>query len=190
MDKKFSDLLKIVRSAKEGDEKSKEEIIKRFQPLTNKKIKNVHLKNYDLEDLHQEADRFILIAINKFNIEKSSNFPSYVKYTLFNNFNYLVRRKSRYEKETSLNKENDEGCELIEMVADNIDIENAFMTKEQNFELSSAIGKLPLDDQDMIDCVFFKGWRINRYAKYRDIDSRAAYRKGANILKKLRKMLE
>lgn len=44
-------LFRVVRNAKDGDNESKEEIIKSFMPLIMKKIKKVYIKDYDLDDL-------------------------------------------------------------------------------------------------------------------------------------------
>lgn len=184
------ELLRVVRNAKNGDDGSKEEIIKSFMPLIMKKIKKVYIKNYDLDDLCQESYEFILRAIDKFNIEKSDNFLSYVKYALINNFNYLLRGKIRYKSEMSLNKENEDGCEIIEMLADNVDIENAYIKKEQNLKLIAAISKLSLDEQDLIRYIFFKEWKVNEYAEYKRTSCKDVYRKRAKIIKKLRELLK
>lgn len=98
MDYKYIE--KLVLSAKDGDEVSKEKLIEEFNPLIKSLSHKTHLSNYTTEDLINECYISLFKCIKLYNPE-NHRFVAYATNAIKNNLNYLIRRNLVHREITS-----------------------------------------------------------------------------------------
>ena len=134
----------LLEKAKNNDSNSKEEIIKMYYPLIIKEAKAIYLKNKSFEDIVQIGIINLLHVIDVFDLSKNvDKFPSYALWAIKNGYKYLCRSQIKYNSEFSLNKVNDDGCELGDSIIDqNINVEDTVIKNTIDENLHLALEKL------------------------------------------------
>ncbi|QXM05159.1 sigma factor [Crassaminicella indica] len=89
---------KLINMCKAGDEKAKEEMLKKLKPLIFVSIKKYYFGNEEWNDLLQEGAVKILNEIERFDEAKGVPFLGYIKLQL--KFFYMEKRK-KVRKEIS-----------------------------------------------------------------------------------------
>lgn len=183
-----NDIENLVKEAKLGDAYAKEELVNKFKPFIIKRAQGVFIKNYDMEDLIQIGVISVLRAIERYKLEKE-NFVSYVTYAITNNFNYEIRKRNKERFESSLNKEADEGLEILDLVADEDNIEENYINKETQDKLLKAINMLSMEEKDLIKMVYFEKIKIKKYAENKGLKYGTVLKRKRVIMEKLRMYL-
>lgn len=177
----------ILIKAKNGDKKCKEEIIKRYTPLVYKFSLNYFVVGDTDEDLRQRGYVSILHAINMYDIEKGSNFTAYIKNTVINNYNVLVRNTMKLQGVSSLNRTNDEGFEILDLIESDENIENDIIKKENINELRRALNNLNEEEREFILFINQKNsGAIAQYSRTKQISYKKCIRMKDRIMEKLR----
>lgn len=179
----------LVKEAKLGNSNDKEELVNRFKPFIVKRAQGVFIKNYDMEDLIQIGVMSILRAIESYKLERK-NFVSYVTYAITNNFNYEIRKRNKDRFESSLNKETDEGLEILDLVSDEGNIEENYINKEMRDKLLKSINMLSLEEKSLIQMVYFEKIKIKDYAESKGIKYGTVMKRKRVVMEKLRMHLE
>lgn len=180
--------------AKRGDEKSKEELIKKYYPLIIKEAKNVFLKDVTFEDLIQIGILNLINALDKYDLDKGTiYFTGYVAMAIKNGFRYLCRREIRYNDEFSLNKTNGEGLELgLNIVDDSSFTEDIIINNLLKEVILKALDTLDTEERALIDFLYISNSKANlsKYAVitkkdyyYLTVLKKRALKKLATILK-------
>lgn len=177
-------LIKLVIQARQGNTQALETILKSFERFINKFSSCVYMKNYDYYDIVQECYLSLMLAIHKCDLEKY-NFVGYATSTMKNNIFCKIRKLSRQNTETSLDKKlcNESEAtfeDLLEYI--NSDIENVF--------LYNAINSLNAEDHELLVYVFFLGYTLREYSKLKGISYGICSRKKREILKELKRKLK
>lgn len=164
----------LIILAKNGDEKSKEEIIKMYYPLIIKEAKGIFLKDKTFEDLIQIGIMNLLKGLKKFDVTKDfSSFSSYILWSIKNGYRYLCRSEIRYNSELSINKTTDDGFEFVDGLLDcSVDIERNFARDLINSNLYLALKNLDEDEKEIIEQLYLKFEKPNlsRFAKEKEKD--------------------
>lgn len=184
-----NDIEFLVKKSKEGDLKSKEELLNRFKPYIIKKAREIYIKNYDIDDLIQIGNISIIKAIDKYNLDKG-NFVSYVTFAINNNFNYEIRRMSKTRYDSSLNKNIDDNLEIIDIIAWKENIEENFIRKQNLKYVKNALNKLNENERKLIYSIYFADIKIKEYAYKEGIKYGSALKRKTKILNKLRWILK
>lgn len=179
----------LVKKSKDGDLKSKEELLNRFRPYIIKKAREIYIKNYDIDDLIQIGDISIIKAIDKYNIDKG-NFVSYVTFAINNNFNYEIRKMSKTRCDSSLNKIVDDNLEIIDIITCEENIEEDFIRKEKLNHVKIALNKLNKNERNLIYSIYFADVKLKEYAFKEGIKYGSALKRKTKILNKLRGILK
>ncbi len=179
---------KLVEEAKGGDVNCKEEIINRFKPFVVKKAQGVFIKNYDIEDIIQIGIISILRAIESYNLEKG-NFVAYVTYAITNNFNYEIRKRNKERFESSLNKEGKDGGEILDLVPEDYNIEEEYISQELIMKLHKAINMLSDEEQSLIRIFYFEKVKIKDYSEDIGVKYGTILKRKRSAIEKLRKYL-
>lgn len=184
-----NDIEFLVKKSKEGDLKSKEELLNRFKPYIIKKAREIYIKNYDIDDLIQIGNISIIKAIDKYNLDKG-NFVSYVTFAINNNFNYEIRRMSKTRYDSSLNKTIDDNLEIIDIIAWKENIEENFIRKQNLKYVKNALNKLNENERKLIYSIYFADIKLKEYAYKEGIKYGSALKRKTKILNKLRWILK
>lgn len=179
----------LVMEAKNGNEEAFEEIVNRFKGFIYKICKETYIAGYDTDDLLQIGYTTLIKAVQKFDLNKNNNFTAYATSAIKNNFYYEIRQKSRYNAETSLNKELDEGIEFIENIVSEEDVEKEFLLKESIKELNNALMKLSPNERELIQHVYFNNGTLKEYARLKNMNYVTCTKLKERILKKLKKLI-
>lgn len=183
-------LEELVLKAKNGDNEALVEIINRFKGFIYKTSKEIYINGYDTEDLLQIGYMSLINAVFKFDLNKNKNFTSYVSSAIKNNFYYEIRQKSRYNAESSLNKELDEGIEFIENLVSDENLEEKVLLKEDIYSLYKALKLLSPEERELINYVYFKHGKLKEYSKIKNMNYVTCIKFKEKILKKLKKLME
>lgn len=184
------DLDKLVLEAKKGSETAMEEIVSKFKGFIYKASKEIYISGYDLEDLLQIGYESLIKAVMKYDRSKNNNFTSYAIRAINNNYFYEIRQKSRYNSETSLNKEIDEDLNLIDLFATEECIEEDYIIREEHEQLREAIKLLKAEERELIEYVYINEGRLVDYAKLKNIKYVTCVKFKDRILCKLRKTIK
>ena len=178
----------IIKRAKNGDDEAKTSLLESYTPLVYSLARNIYIKGYDDEDLVQEGFNSILKAITKYDPEKGVEFGFYLKQSIKFNYYYIIRQKSRYNCETSLNKISKEGVEYINTLEDEFNLEDNIIGKERIESLFEALDVLKKEERELIEMIFSKGYGgIKSYAELKGLNYSTVSKRKERIIEKLRK---
>ncbi|GFP76090.1 sigma-70 family RNA polymerase sigma factor [Clostridium fungisolvens] len=164
----FNNIEKLVLLCKSGDESSKEAIAAEFTPYIINLSKKCYVSFYDFEDIKNEC-YFTLFKCIKLYDTRKHRFVAYATNALRNSVNLLIRN--------SLNKRPLDGTQTISFdssidelsVIDDMNLEDFICNKLIVTSLHSQIKKLSLEEQELIDYVYFKGCTFRKYADLKNI---------------------
>lgn len=180
----------LLLKAKQNDKKAMGEIVEKFTPFVIKTAKSIYIKGLDIQDLIQMGKISIIKAVNMFDVDKSNGFTSYVTNTIMRNFYTLIRDNVKKASYCSLNSLNKEGCELIDTLASDEDLEEDFSRKEEKRMLAKALNKLLDKEKEIICWFYFENRTLQEYANFKGIAYRTAIDRKKRALIKLRSIIE
>ena len=187
-------LSEIVKKAKEKDQDSMLTLIKKYSPLVDKYSRIYKLKDYEKSDLKQEGNLTILNAINKFNLSKNPNaFDGYTINSIKNKYGTLARTHIKRNTESSLNmiSNNDDSCEIINLIEDPLNIEENLIKSEETSRLYSALNTLSKEELTLIDVVYLKkSHSLLKYCKENNLPYHISRYKLKKSLEKLKTFLQ
>lgn len=187
-------LSEIVKKAKEKDKDSILTLINKYSPLVDKYSRIYKLKDYEKSDLKQEGNLTILNAINKFNLSKNPNaFDGYTINSIKNKYGTLARTHIKRNTESSLNmiSNNDDSCEIINLIEDPLNIEENLIKSEETSSLYSALNTLSKEELTLIDVVYLKkSHSLLKYCEENNLPYHISRYKLKKSLEKLKKLLQ
>lgn len=184
MYKEFEDL---VIKGREGDVKAKEAIVDKLTPLIIKSIRRYYNNLNEFEELLQDGRLQVLQCIEDYDINKGAYFIGYVQTML----KYLYLNKHKVKRTPSLNIKvgEDEDDELINLIADDVDIEELIVREEVKDELYRALEKLTKRQKEVIYYFYFGKVAIKDIAERLKISYRTVVNIKVQGLEKLRKYM-
>lgn len=179
------DFNELCFSAKKGDEKSSEEIIKRLNPLI------ISLANKfpydDFDDMIQDGRVRVMECINEFDRDKGKEFLGYVNMQL--RFFYRNRAKLR-NYALSLNEkasDDDEEAEIIDFIKDERLLPEEILIKNMELkELKKAYEKLTDKQKKIIALHYFGGMSMAYIARDMGMHYQSVVKLKNRALKKLK----
>ena len=183
-------LIEKIVLAKSGDKEAMGEIVGKFTPFVIKTAKSIYIKSWDIEDLIQIGQVSIIKAVNMFDTDKSNGFTSYVTNAIMRNFYTLIRDNVKKTSYCSLNSSNEEGSELIDIIASDEDIEEDFIKEEEKRRLTKALNKLLEQEKEIIYWFYFENRTLQDYVNFKGIAYRTAVDRKKRALIKLRTIIE
>lgn len=177
----------LVRKAKSGDLKSKEEIINRLQPLLVSSIRRYYYNKNELEDLMQEGNLKILESINTYDENKGVYFLGYIKTML--KYMYLDKHKERYH--ISLNEKRADGeTEILDLlVSQDMDILETLASKEEIEGLNNNLKNLTARQGEIIRFFYIENMNMHEISEILNISYRTVVNTKTMALKKLRDLM-
>ncbi|MBV7271467.1 sigma-70 family RNA polymerase sigma factor [Clostridium sp. PL3] len=167
-----------------------EEVIKRYTPFVIKTARSIYVKGQEVEDLIQIGQASIIKAVNMYDTERENAFTTYVFNTIRRTLYLLIRSSVKDAKCCSLNTSNNEGCELIDVLAGDEDIEEEMIKKEEKAMLAKALRKLNEQEKEIIYWFYFEKRSLREYASLKGIYYKTAGDRKKKALRKLKKCLE
>lgn len=193
MVKKDLNLVEVLKKAKNKDEIAIVNLIKKYDPLVNKYSRIYKLKDYEEDDLKQEATMAIMNAIEKFDLSKNPNtFDGYTINSIKNKYGTLARKHIKRNDESSLNIiTNEDSSELISLIEDPINIENNYVKTSETLRLQAILNTLSKEELDLINAVYLKkSHSLLKYCKEKNINYANCRRQLKKSLEKLKQLLQ
>lgn len=183
----YKELEDLVMKAKMGDRKSKEIIVEKLTPLIIKSIRRNYNNINEFEDLLQEGRLQVLQCIEDYDVNRETYFAGYVQAML----RYLYLNKHKAKKVTSLNVRvgEEEDGELIDLIADDVDIEEMIIEEEVRKDLYSTLEILTLRQKEVIYYFYFRQMAIKDIGDLLQISYRTVVNTKTQALDKIRKHL-
>lgn len=150
------ELLDLIIESRKGNRRALEKIICNFTPLVNKLSFKYFIKGYDSEDLKQIGFISLIKAINMYDINSSNSPVSYIKNTIEKNYFYEIRKNSKGNYIASLDKENDEGIRMIDLIQSTDNLEEDYILKNRRELLNKILGKLTCNERKLIQYAYGK----------------------------------
>lgn len=169
----------LVKSAKDGNEASINEIINKFKYFIIKQANRYRIPSYDFEDLIQYGNLSVIKAVKQYRYGKES-FTTYCTRSVINNFNALLKSQIKHYREVQ--NEN-----ILNLQVYDFKFEEEFIRTE---DAKEALNILEEDEKKIIKDIYFSDKTLKESA----LESNMKYRKAFDIKKhaliKLKKYLE
>lgn len=183
----YEKITELIVKSKNGDKDSISELIGTYENLIKKYVAHYFINGYEDEDLEQIAKLAVVEAIKIYDITKGANFTGFLDKVLRNKFVNLISKKSNQQVNISLQKENEEGTELQEILVDDFNIEQNYIDNEERERLKVALQTLT-DEERAIIYAAYKGYGgLKEYSRVMKISYRVCGYKRDKILNKLKK---
>lgn len=179
----------LVALAKQGNEKAFESIMKKLEPFIYKNVHSIYVKGYDDDDLKQLCYMALMRAIDKFDLDKNSNFTSYAMISIKNALNYLVRRKHRNNEEISINTPIGDGIKLEDCLVSECSIEDDLIKKEAYALISKACSKLSPKEKELLKFILKGRGGLLEYSKKYATPYSTCFKRKARLIDKIKKMV-
>lgn len=140
--------------AKNGDETSTEEILKRFNPLLISLAKRFPYD--DFNDMLQDGREVLLRAIKEFDVNKGKEFIGFANMRL--NYFFIGRyRKRNLNLSLNVKAGDDDEDEIIDLIESrNLSPEDEFFQNNLDEKLKNAFKKLTEKQKNIIELYFFE----------------------------------
>ena len=179
----------LIIKAKQGDKNALEEILNKFQPLINKTTASFYIYGCDFEDIRQIAVLGIINAVNKFDINLSASFPSYVKECVRNSMYKEIEKATKHYYKNKLSKEIAEFIDIKEIIDEKIDIQEDYIKKMNKKNLEKAISLLKEEDRNLLKVLYVENKTLKSYSKDNNIEYHKARYKKDKVIKNLKETL-
>lgn len=178
----------LVKSAKEGNIRSKEEIVSKLQPLLVSSIRSYYNIARDYDDSMQDGNLLILECIESYDEEKGVYFLAYVK----SKITYLYLNKNKERIHLSLNEKLKDGeNELIDLIeSGEIDILDRIIKSQGNLHLYEAYEGLSKREKEVISLYYIRGDNMKEIAKKLGVSYRTVVNTKVNAILKLKTHLQ
>lgn len=159
-----------------------EEIVKDLRPLILSSIRKYYNKIYLYDELFQEGCVEVVEALLDYDPFTKVPFLAYIKKRLY----YFYLGKNHKKEEISLDKENEEGDALIELLASDTDIEGDFLEKTEYKELQIAVSRLPERQRNIVIDFYFHRMKLKEISLKYGISYRSCVNSKTQGLENLR----
>ena len=170
----------LVKSSKDGDEKSKEKLLAEFRPFITNISKRTFINGYEFEDIVNECYKILLRCISLYKID-SHRFVAYASNGIKNSINSLIRShlNNNYPL-IPLDNYIEETCssQLPET-------EDLIFNLYHMESLKYALSQLTEDERDLIKHIFFEEKTLKSYTYKKGISYSYGVKKKKYILDKL-----
>ena len=170
----------LVKSSKDGDEKSKEKLLAEFRPFIINISKRTFINGYEFEDIVNECYKILLRCISLYKID-SHRFVAYASNGIKNSINSLIRShlNNNYPL-IPLDNYIEETCssQLPET-------EDLIFNLYHMESLKYALSQLTEDERDLIKHIFFEEKTLKSYTDKKGISYSYGVKKKKYILDKL-----
>jgi len=184
----YDEIESLVKLAKVNDENAKEELMVKFTPLILNLSKKSYINSYEFADIKNECYQTLFKCVNLYNPDRH-RFVAYATNSIRNSVNLLIR--------TSIRRNNSEGPEAFTLdgklentlFSELEDPNNFFINKLYRTNLKAAVATLNLDEQELVDYVFYKKHSLKDYSKLKNIPYSLVITRKTEVLYRLKKYL-
>lgn len=161
----YKRIANLVGLSKQGDKQALGELLECYEEMIKGYGRRYFFVGYESEDLEQIARMKIIEVIDKYDITTGANFTGFIDKVLKNTFNGMLNKTDNVEHKASLNKVNEEGIELWEMLQDDFNLENYIIGNEKIEKLNYILSKLSEEERKIlfVSCSSYGG--LKEYAK-------------------------
>ena len=191
MDYKYIE--KLVKNSKDGDEISKEKLVKEFTPYILNLCSKTFIHGYEFSDLENECFKSLFKCVSPYKLE-NHRFVAYATNGIKNSIYDLIRK--------SQNRKKFDGNESLiitdefqdNLICDSINIEDLICRKFYYNDIHNTIKNLSENEQEIIKFLFFSTnahkKTIKEFSALKNISYACALKRRKNALKKLENHLE
>lgn len=172
----------LLKSARSGDEKSINEIIKKFTYFIIKKLSKYKIPSYDFEDLVQHGYLSVIKAVKLYKIG-SGSFTTYCTNSIVNNFNALLKGQIKHYREIQ-----DDG--ILSIQPYDFTLEDEIIAYDEIEKINREVDKLSDIEKKIIKSVYIDRITLKKTAEMLNINYRKAIEIKKESLNKLKKYLK
>lgn len=177
-----------VIGAKSGNQEELLKLFNQYKPFIYKTANQFNIRNHETHDLIQIGYIALTKAVQKYRTG-SSTFSSYAYNSITNAFRYTARQNKKYSRDLSLNlsvdAESGLNTEFIECIDSLENLDANIIKSEKLRELRRAVTKLPNDELELVNEVYYSGSSLKAYAEKKGINYLQVVGKKNKILEKL-----
>lgn len=184
----YNKIESLVRQAKDGDVKAKEELTTEFTPFIINLSKKSFVDSYEFEDIKNECYSTLFKCVKLYDCDKH-RFVAYATNAIKNSVNNLIRVSVRREKTEGPGAFILDG-NLENVLTSNLDeVDDYICDMLYSSKLKNVMKELSPSERELLDFVFFKKYTLIKYAKLKEIPYSTLVNRKNILLNKLRKML-
>lgn len=172
---------RIINRCQAGDKEAFQELIAKYHPYVYRFLVKITDDEDISQDLTQETFIKVIRNIDKFDINGSAKFSTYI-ITLCRNCYIDYYRKSRKTMSDVLIDEN--------LMADEAGIEEMVIDKELNQEVERELEQLPEEQRIAIRLKYIEGLTLKEIAEKMGVESKTIKSRIHNGIVKLRKIFD
>jgi RNA polymerase sigma factor (sigma-70 family) len=178
----------LVRHAKAGDLKAKEDLTYEFTPFIISISSKIYIHGYEKSDLKNECFLTLFNCISKYNLD-THRFVAYATNAIKNNLNVLVKKViSKEEFDGFFSLCDDIGSEILSSTPM---VEEKILLELEYNKLSAAINDNLSDwEKQLILFLYFMNNTLTNYAYHENISYVTASKRKKRVLEKLNTFLK
>jgi RNA polymerase sporulation-specific sigma factor len=182
--KVYKEIERLISKSNKGEEESKEELIKRLQPLIISSIRRYYNKVNEYDDLIQEGNLVVLQCLENYDKNKGTYFLGYVKTML--KFTYLNKHKEKIC--FSINQPvNDGEGELVDILESKGESPLDLLLEKENYDLLyEALNILTDRQREVVIYFYVEDLSIGQIAEKLNITYRTVINTKTRALEKLK----
>ena len=184
----YNEIEDLVKLAKDNDKNAKEELMVKFTPLILNLSKKSYVNSYEFADIKNECYQTLFKCVDLYNPERH-RFVAYATNSIKNSVNLLIRTSIRRNKSEGPEAFTLDGKLENTLFSEIEDPNNFFINKLYITNLKAAVQNLNLEEQELVDFVFFRKYSLKKYSKFKGIQYHLVITMKNEILYKLKKYL-
>lgn len=182
----YKEIEDLLIASKKGDEKAKETLLMKLNPLIISSIRRYYNKKDIYEDLIQDGYEVILKSIKDYDTDKGVHFLGYVKSML----KYCYLNKHKEKKLLSLNEPIDDELELMDLIiGDEEGPLKQIVEQDESSVLYNSLNCLTKRQKRIIADFYINGKAINEIAEELGISYRTVVNIKVSAMKKLKEII-
>jgi len=184
----FNEIENLVELAKANNKTAKVELMVQFTPLILNLSKRSFVNSYEFADIKNECYHTLFKCVGLYNLDKH-RFVAYATNAIKNSVNLLIRTSIRR------NESDGPGSFILDGKLENTlhsefeDPNKFLLTKLHMTNLKLGVEALNLNEQELVDFVFYKKYSLKKYSKIKGLPYALVISMKNDILYKLKKGL-
>ena len=180
----YKEIERLISKSNKGEEESKEELIKRLQPLIISSIRRYYNKVNEYDDLIQEGNLVVLQCLKNYDKNKGTYFLGYVKTML--KFTYLNKHKEKTCFSINQPVNGGEG-ELVDILESKKESPLDLLLEKENYDLLyEALNILTDRQREVVIYFYVEDLSIGQIAEKLNITYRTVINTKTRALEKLK----
>lgn len=193
--KKFENIVELIKEVKLNNEEASEELINVFSPYIEKYSRESFLNGYEREDFMQMGYMYLFLIVGKVDLNKFQGFEEdriigYLVKSLRNYYYMDIRKNAKYSVEQAFDIDEEFNVSRIETMRDGFSVEEHVIEKQERTYLFNEIRNLNNEERNLIVSYYFLRESIKEYAERNNCSYHVCRRRKKKVLEKMKASLK